>query len=173
MVNELGLTLINEGLAATQQRISRATISSLLTQSVEEAIRPTLREVFETLFLAQSPVIEKRLNEAKTLIALLNAPPQEESEPKAFRGVTAASALIGLSLEQANQKVIQDLTLSLYNNGADKTLAQMTQPEQIREVASISSLLNFFTGQRHAELLRYCYITGFFCSCCFSLLSFL
>lgn len=159
VVNQLGLTLIDQGLGAALELISRETVRTLFTQSVQEDVRPELNEVFNTLLIAQDKVIQERLDEARQIIAALNAP--EALQEEGVQGITPASALVGLSVEEANRVVIRDMASVMYKDGVDATLRLMTDANQKTKVERSAGLLGFFTSSQNSWLVRNSYFVGF------------
>lgn len=159
VVNQLGLAVINEGLPAAQELVSREAVSTLLTQTTQNEVRQEVTELFSTLLIPQDAVVQERLNEARAIIAAANAPAEAEAE--GLRGLTEPSALVGLSTEEANRVVVADIAEAIYVQGVDRVLPQLSDPVQAARVQRVGGLLSFLTRERHRSFVRSSYLSGF------------
>ena len=161
VVAELSGTLLNEGLAATRERVSREVVSTILAQSAQNDIREQIAQTFSTLLISQDALLSERLAQAQALSEAANAAVPAQAPPETLRGLTPVSALEGLSPEQATERVAGDVAAALYESDVAGVTRQLSDEVQVAQLVAISPLLNGLTRAQHRQFVRYTYIAGF------------
>ena len=160
VVAELGTTLLNEGLPATQERASREVVKTLIAQTALGEIRTQAAELFSALLISQDAPVTERLVEANAIIAAQAVPVEAEAAPESFEGLTPASALENLTPQEANRRIISDIARAVYLSDARAVAAQLRDPAQAAQLSEVAGLVNLLSAEQNRKFVRWTYVAG-------------
>lgn len=157
VVAELGASLLNEGLPAVQERVSREVVRTLITQTAQDEIRTQAAELFNALLVPQDALITERLADANATVAAQAAP---VAAAATLTGLTPASALEGLTPAEANRRIISDIASAVYASEASAVASQLSDPAQAAQLSGVAGLVNLLSAQQHQKFVRWTYFAG-------------
>jgi hypothetical protein len=156
VVERLADNLLAEGLAGTRELVSNANLLQRLDDTVTGPVSTSLHGLLVTVLLGYSAELEGRLNEAQSLLRDQAAVTESASHP----GLIPAAELAGLTVAEANERIIFQLAERAYLQGSSGVLAVTADPEQSARVEQVSWLLDSLSERAHRGWFRAAWLYG-------------
>lgn len=157
VVDGVADTLLAEGLPAARELISNAALLQRLEDTAAGPVRSSLHGLLVTVLLGYSAELDGRLTEAQAVLRdQAAATPAQGGIP----GLIPEAELAGLTVAQANERIIAQLAGRAWLSGSSGVLAVITDPAQVSRVQQVSWLLDALSEQAHRSWLRSAWLYG-------------
>jgi hypothetical protein len=154
VVSGLAQALLQDGQAATREKITNSNLLARYDEAVVQGIPASLHQLFVTLLVAQGDTIASRLAEAKAVLA------GDAQKTEELRGLLPSSQLAGLTPEQANRAVLDALAQRSYDSGSASVVGLLNRTDQAGKLERVARLLDALGGRAHRRYLTWTWISG-------------
>jgi hypothetical protein len=154
IVAELSRTVVEEGLNEARALVTNPNLLQRLTETVEGEGRALAESFFSALLIAQEPVIEARLEEVRERLA---APEQEAMQ---IEGLQLGADVTGLSPQEANERVLEQLAGVVYDRGIAGALELSVDAQQSQRLGQALTPFSSFTREQHRSYHRLSWLFG-------------
>jgi hypothetical protein len=154
IVAELSRTVVEEGLNEARALVTNPNLLQRLTETVAGEGRALAESFFSALLIAQEPVIEARLLEVRERLAV------PEQEAMQLQGLQLGAEVTGLSPQQANALVLEQLAGVIYDRGVAGALELSVDAQQSQRLEQALTPFSSFTRDQHRSYSRLTWLFG-------------
>lgn len=155
VVAALSEQVMQGGLPQALALVTNENLRTRLTRAVDTNFRAQAHELFSAVIAGYAPAMATRLADASSVLA-----GAADVRAGSLSGLLPASALAGLTTEQAEARVIEELAERAYSTGAAAAAQQLTRPDQAQRVRRVAPLIDAFGSAAHRRYLAYTYLSG-------------
>lgn len=143
------------GLPQALAVVTNDNLRARLTRAVDTSFRAQAHELFSAVLAGYASTMTMRLAEASSVLA-----GAADVEGGSLSGLLPASALAGLTAEQADARIIEALAERAYGAGGAAAAQQLTGAGQAQRVRRVAPLIDAFGSAAHRRYLVYTYLAG-------------
>lgn len=155
VVAALAREVMDDGLQEALALLTNDNLRTRLVRGVDTRARAQAHELFSAILSGHVSEMDARLAEAKSVLA-----GAADTATDGLTGLLPASALAGLTAEQADTLVLETLAERAYAGGGALAAQQLTRSGQAQRVRGVAPLIDAFGAAAHGRYLLLTYLAG-------------